>query len=208
MGYLCVAKVGPTCAVLSDYKGEAANRKGQAKKGRKDPAPTLGRSMLPYRKRRVHNLRELRAQLVEQGGTPAQLCGCYERGAEVRRPGRSQHLWVGMSFPEFAEAVCRIPDERSDPDFRSQHVVACGKGRQKRLLADFVGRFENLEEDFVHVAERIGVGLELPHLLSTAGGRSYQDFYDRKLASMGGERYRLDAEIFSNSFSIHRTVLK
>lgn len=107
---------------------------------------------------------------------------------------------VGMPFGEFAEAVCAVPDEESDRHFHSQHVTACGNGKRKRLLADFVGRYENRTEDFALVAGKIGAEPELPHLLPTRGGASYRDLYNRGLAAMVGERYRLDAEIFGYRF--------
>jgi hypothetical protein len=108
-----------------------------------------------------------------------------------------------MSFQEFAEAVCRIPDGEANIHFCSQHVFVCSRGSAKNVLADYVGRFENLEEDFEFVTERIGINAQLPHAAdtsSTRGSRSYRDFYDEKLARMVGERYREDIEIFGYSF--------
>ena len=83
-----------------------------------------------------------------------------------------------MTFKEFAEAVCRIPDEESNPHFRSQHIVICDDGPGKGILADFVGRFENLEEDFGIVAKRLG-GLWL--LLLAFGGVSASLVYSPDL---------------------------
>jgi hypothetical protein len=108
-----------------------------------------------------------------------------------------------MSFEEFAEVVCRIPDEEANPHFCSQHIFMCSRGSRKDILADFVGRFENLEEDFAFVTKRIGIDARLPHAADTASirsSRSYRDFYDEKLAEMVGERYREDIEIFGYSF--------
>jgi hypothetical protein len=108
-----------------------------------------------------------------------------------------------MSFQEFAEAVCQIPDEEANPHFRSQHIFVCDEGSGKNLLADFVGRFENLEADFEYVTKRIGIDAQLPHAADTSSIRSsrpYRDFYDEKLARMVGERYREDIEIFGYSF--------
>lgn len=110
-----------------------------------------------------------------------------------------QRFYVGMPFGEFAEAVCRVPDRRSNPHWRSQHVVACGDGGRKRVLADFVGRYERLEEDFAFVARRLGLDGGLPRLLPSGRG-DYRDFYDRKLAERVAERYRLDLDIFGYSF--------
>ena len=108
----------------------------------------------------------------------------------------------GMSFKEFSEAVCRIPDEVSNHHFRSQHVTICDDGPGRAVLADFVGRFENLEEDFRLVAERIGLKSDLPHAGGSKGknSSSYRNFYDERLARMVGERYREDATLFGYSF--------
>jgi hypothetical protein len=108
----------------------------------------------------------------------------------------------GMSFKEFAEAVCHIPDEISNHHFRSQHVTICDDGPEKAILADFVGRFEKLDEDFRLVAERIGLETGLPH---AGGSRSrnssaYRDFYDERVARMVGNRYLEDATLFGYSF--------
>lgn len=111
-----------------------------------------------------------------------------------------ERLYLGMGFPEFVETVCRIPDEDSNHHFRSQHVVVCSHDPEKRVLADFVGRYENLAEDFGRVADRIGLEASLPHLFSSGRGNTYREFYDRRLAALVGERYRLDAEIFGYTF--------
>jgi len=107
-----------------------------------------------------------------------------------------------MTFKEFAEAVSRIPDEVANHHFRSQHVTVCDDGPERTVLADFVGRFERLNEDFRRVSERIGLEAGLAHV---GGSRSrnlhsYRDFYDDKLARMVGERYREDADLFGYSF--------
>jgi hypothetical protein len=108
-----------------------------------------------------------------------------------------------MSFQEFAEAVCLVPDEEANVHFCSQYVFVCSRGSRRNILADYVGRFENLEADFEVVTKRIGISAQLPHAANTAstrGSRSYRDFYDEKLAEMVGERYREDIEIFGYSF--------
>ena len=60
-----------------------------------------------------------------------------------------------MSFQEFAEAVCLVPDEEANVHFCSQYVFVCGGGSRRNILADYVGCFENLEEDFEIVTKRI-----------------------------------------------------
>jgi hypothetical protein len=137
------------------------------------------------------------------------LVSCYMSKIVMGGPGLKMRnygdisLSRDMTFKEFAEAVCRIPDEESDPHFRSQHIVICDDSPGKGILADFVGRFENLEEDFGIVAKRLGLEINLPETVSSAdlkGLRSYRDFYDERLAEIVGERYRDDAKVFGYSF--------
>ena len=111
-------------------------------------------------------------------------------------------LYVGMSFTQFVEAVHSIPDEEADPHFRSQYPAVCGDRPGAPILADFVGRFENLETDFARVAEQLGASqLRLPHLLPSRAKRDRlsDNLYDRRLAKLVHERYCKDAEIFGYS---------
>ncbi len=111
-------------------------------------------------------------------------------------------LHQGMSFAEFLEAVHEIPDDEADAHFRSQHAAVCDP--DGAVMADFVGRFENLERDFALVAERLGLGNDgaaLPHLTRSANDRrSYVGFYDDRLKKLVQERFEKDIETFGYSF--------
>jgi chondroitin 4-sulfotransferase 11 len=118
----------------------------------------------------------------------------------LKTPGGVE-LYAGMPFAEFVEAVHAIPDEDANPHFRSQHMTVCCPGG--RVMADFVGRFENLREDFAVVAEKIGAPeLELPHQLKSPNRKSrpYTDFYNERLKKLVHERYEKDVETFGYSF--------
>lgn len=144
------------------------------------------------------------------------LVSCYfDKVMDARRAGespfrhvpseRGSRLYRGMPFAEFVETVCEIPDEESNMHFVSQHRIVCGPGEDRSIMADFVGRFENLSADFTEVAERIGGGkrLELPHRMRSAirESRPYTEFYDDRLKDLVHERYRKDVEIFGYSFA-------
>jgi chondroitin 4-sulfotransferase 11 len=144
------------------------------------------------------------------------LVSCYsDKVMDPRRAGespfrhvpreRGSRLYRGMPFAEFVETVCEIPDEESNMHFVSQHRIVCGPGEDRSILADFVGRFENLSADFAEVAGRIGGGkrLELPHRMRSASreSRPYTEFYDDRLKDLVHERYREDVEIFGYSFA-------
>jgi chondroitin 4-sulfotransferase 11 len=144
------------------------------------------------------------------------LVSCYsDKVMDARRAGespfrhvpseRGSRLYRGMPFAEFVETVCEIPDEESNMHFVSQYRIVCGPGEDRSIMADFVGRFENLSADFAEVAERIGGGkrLELPHRMRSASreSRPYTEFYDDRLKDLVHERYREDVEVFGYSFA-------
>jgi len=62
-----------------------------------------------------------------------------------------------MSFADFVRLAVRIPDWIADAHFRSQHSMLYGRGVRG---IDFVGRFENLSEDW----KTIQLQLDLPAL--------------------------------------------
>jgi hypothetical protein len=135
------------------------------------------------------------------------LVSCYsnkfaDRGKGLGGPQKREEAFPpSMTFTEFVEAVHATPDEEANPHFRSQHTVVCGPDGEP--MADFVGRFENLREDFRTVAEKIGAPeLELPHRLKSRhrGSRPYTDFYDERLKGLAHKRYEKDIETFGYSF--------
>jgi hypothetical protein len=62
----------------------------------------------------------------------------------------------GMTFNEFVEQVCTLPDNRSDQHFRSQHMLLAN-GRH--IIVDFLGKFETIEADWARIEPRIGFPL-------------------------------------------------
>jgi hypothetical protein len=111
-------------------------------------------------------------------------------------------LYNGMPFDHFVQVIHAIPDDKANVHYRSQCATICDEDGS--IMADFVGHFETLEEDFCYVAAEIGVPeLQLPHLLRSKNreGRSYSEFYDDRLAELVYERYTKDIELFGYSFS-------
>lgn len=132
------------------------------------------------------------------------LFSCYRSKVKNRRgvwltetSYSGGQLYPNMPFREFVEVVCRTPDEEANPHFRSQAAFLFSPKRD--LLPDFVGRFENLAEDFREVAERIGVDLELPHA-NPSRPADYRRAYGPGLARTVEERYREDVDLFDYSF--------
>ena len=138
------------------------------------------------------------------------LVSCYcnklsKYGRGLKLPvDKDIELYPGMPFADFVEAVHTIPDSEANIHFQSQYKVICGSGGDRPILADFVGRYENLQADFDFVAKRIGGNqdLQLPHILRSRSrkNRPYTDFYDQRLRDLVYERFQEDVELFGYSY--------
>jgi hypothetical protein len=68
-----------------------------------------------------------------------------------------------------------------------------------KLIVDFAGKFERLNEDFQHICRQIGIEEKLPHLnLSKQSG--YQHEYDAACKDLVYKHYRQDIEMFGYEF--------
>ena len=112
----------------------------------------------------------------------------------------------GMTFNKFAIQVCKIPDCISEIHFRSQHRRLIHNGK---LLPNFVGRYENLAEDFEKVCEITGLSLKLPHLFDNVSKDNlktpwvktdYRTYYNEELAELVGKRFSKDIDYFGYTF--------
>jgi hypothetical protein len=138
------------------------------------------------------------------------LLSCYldklsEEGPGMKSPpALAARVYPGMPFAEFVEVVHDTPDKNANIHFRSQCSVICRWGEDRLIMADFIGRFENLEADFETVVDRIGDSRvqKMPHLMKAKSrkSRSYQEFYDERLKNLVYERYREDVEKLGYTF--------
>ena len=67
---------------------------------------------------------------------------------------------------------------------------------QGKLLVDYIGHYENLQEDFAQICQRIGVGhLRLPHKRrATDRKKDFRQYYNDALAELGGDYFKRDIE--------------
>lgn len=77
-----------------------------------------------------------------------------------------------------------------------QHLFLEMEGK---LAMDFIGRFENIYEDFQYVCDRLGQQNRLPHLNRTVH-RPYQEYYTPDTRDMVAEVYARDIEVFGYRF--------
>jgi hypothetical protein len=69
-----------------------------------------------------------------------------------------------------------------------------------KVLADFIGRFERLEQDWAFVARKLGLNEKLPHSRANPRSRHYTDYYTERTRQVVGEKFRVDIETFGYQF--------
>jgi Sulfotransferase family len=69
-----------------------------------------------------------------------------------------------------------------------------------KVLADFIGRFESLEEDWKIVAKKLGVSENLPHRRPNPRTRHYAEYYNDRTRAIIGEKFKVDIEYFNYRF--------
>lgn len=65
---------------------------------------------------------------------------------------------------------------------------------------DFVGRFENLEEDFQHIAQTIGAESVLAKRNSRSVGRDFREYYEDDTVQIVADAFATDIELFGYTF--------
>ena len=95
-----------------------------------------------------------------------------------------------MGFSEFVELICKYDNHHWQPqiDFVYGYDI------------DFIGKLENIEQDFRFVCDKIGIPhKELPHKNKT-NHKHYTEYYDEETKQIVAEKYAKDIEYFGYEF--------
>ncbi len=101
-----------------------------------------------------------------------------------------------MTFAEFVERACEIPDEMADGDgkhFRSQYFDLAD---EDGLIPTFIGRFEKMAEDWQRVRDMAWTGIELPSLAHLRKTGRHGVEWTKQARSAAIARYATDFTAF------------
>jgi hypothetical protein len=138
------------------------------------------------------------------------LVSCYRDKVATRRanPYFGKKVPVDSNFAQFVQTVVTTPDCLADKHFKSQYFNLYRNGE---ILVDYVGRFENLAEDWRVLALKFNLEPELGHYGNSkdkAGVYSdYKKYYTPELADLVYERFRDDFEFLGYEYA-YRELLE
>lgn len=112
----------------------------------------------------------------------------------LRDPHHQANLRIQpeCSFADFLQNHAQQPALRPQLDWLRDHFG--------RIPLDFIGRFENLADDFTRVCDRLGIeDATLPHLI-TGSGEDYSAHYDDLTRRLVAQRYAEEISMFGYRF--------
>jgi hypothetical protein len=125
----------------------------------------------------------------------------YDRGVYRDLLKDNGKFYGGMSFREFVFEILKTSDEKSDIHVRSQSSFIFNACNQSR--ASFIGRFENLQNDWLAICKKLDIDIKLPHkhyVSPKVSRKHYSAYYCKETQKLISTRYGYDIETFNYSF--------
>jgi hypothetical protein len=68
------------------------------------------------------------------------------------------------------------------------------------VVADFIGKFERLNEDWTFIAKKLGIDETLPHRRANPREQHYTEYYDARTREVITNKFKIDIEHFGYEF--------
>ena len=132
----------------------------------------------------------------------------YFKFAFVRNPFDrfvSTCFFLNRGNPDFAEGAVSFMKERLPRQRFRQRVLVRPQYQQictsdSQVALDFVGRYENLQQSYDTICERVGIPTTELARKNSSNHSNYNSYYDDDLQQLVGEYYKDDLRIFSYNF--------
>lgn len=117
----------------------------------------------------------------------------YERKEGIQLSGE-------MTFEEFVEWINYSSDTCIHPT-RHKNQLDWFVNDEGKMLVDFIGRFERLQDDWKQICMKLAIDATLPHENPNLNRRKhYTEYYSTKTKEMIASKFRVDVEYFGYEF--------
>ncbi len=117
---------------------------------------------------------------------------------EYDKAWAEKHILVHDSFKSF---VLSLNNEQHRKEilswmhFKPQYYFVCDE--DKKILVDFIGRYENIKDDFKYITKQLSLSATLPHENKTVQRKDYHHYYDEETIQVIYRVYQIDFELFN-----------
>lgn len=136
--------------------------------------------------------------MIQEKGQPT----WYKRVAGLGKYNKLRH-YVLENSNSFEEFLYKCVDTIDDTDGKKSFLynqLDYVSDEEGAVIVDFIGRFENLNEDTGTVFRNLGIsGASLPHN-NSSHHRDYRSYYTEETRDLVAERYARDIEFFGYEF--------
>lgn len=101
------------------------------------------------------------------------------------------------SFRDFIYLI-KESNIKFKPHFIDQKSFICGEN--DKILVDFVGRFENFQQDFEHVCKKNDLKIERAPYKNKSERKHYKEYYDEETMQVVYDMYQNDIDFFNYKF--------
>lgn len=115
-----------------------------------------------------------------------------------------KHLYLYNDFEAFVHEWVNKENIRKYIHFLPQGYFLCIGNSEP--LVDFIGYYENIEEDYKKIASRIGSKKRLDKLNFRKNKKKYSSYYSSEMLKIVGDVYQKDVDMFGYDFKSSTTI--